>query len=315
MDTISGFFSQNMVPGLLALVLIPFVLIIIYIIFLYAKATRRVKTMQQGVPLVAANGLGLAELQAARASEPASLDDMPDLSVLSVTPPARGKAPDPSLVTLQNGLTTRAKSLLTVMRDESDGQLLVVIDGKGYRSLAAAADAKRDFTRVMKELSSVIMQPEATSEQAHEPFRPPAPLASAADLLADAQPVSVPTEAPSVRPAVAPRAAGVLPGDLPSYKFDDNPAVIRGGVGGFKKVDFVAPPTIDIPSAIEAYLQWRLSTTGLFAGRQLHVLSAPGGGVRIRVDENYYDFVDDIEDGAAKAFIKDTIAEWQDRQG
>ncbi|XWX02643.1 hypothetical protein VZO05_08990 [Aggregatilineales bacterium SYSU G02658] len=324
MDLVQGFFSQNFVSGMLALVLIPFFLIVLYVMALYVRASRRVKKLSAAqasasaqTPPAPTGPDGLELLRQAREYSP---DELPDLSLLLPEIPTAPPAPtSDARVTLHTGEQIEAVPVLQVMRDPRDGRLLVVMeDGTGYRSLVNAPEVRRTFTRVMKELSTVVTEADPL-ESAPAPAAPPAKptptpaepeLPRARDLLTTP---AEPPAAPSAPPV--PKVAGPLPGDLPSYKFDDNPAVIVPGTAGFKKVEFTPPPAVDIPSAIEAYLQWRLQTTGQFRGRQLHVLTAPGGGVRIRVDDNYYDFVDDIADPEAKAFIKQSIQEWQERQG
>jgi hypothetical protein len=110
-------------------------------------------------------------------------------------------------------------------------------------------------------------------------------------------------------------ADGTIPGALPSYKFDDNPAkVTLRRDGTVKKVDFVPPPTIDIPSAIEAYLQYKIEYTPEYQDYGIHIRSGMGGGVMIQVGDLFYDAVDDVEDSNVRTFLKEAIAEWQERQ-
>jgi hypothetical protein len=73
-------------------------------------------------------------------------------------------------------------------------------------------------------------------------------------------------------------------------------------------------PELDIAGAIETYLQHKLAQTPEYAGRKIHVHSAPGGGVRIQVDESFYDAVGDVTDAGVREFLSATIQEWQDRQ-
>lgn len=318
MDLIQGFFSQNFVSGMLALILIPFFLIVLYMMALYVRASRRVKKLSADAQATAAASVnaGPSGLDLLREAREYSPEELPDLSLLVPPAPAAAPAAPPPTdkrVKLHTGERIEAAPVLQVMRDPRDGRLLVVMeDGTGYRTLADTPEVRRTFTRVMKELSTVVTEADPLAS-APAPAAPPVEpaLPSARDLLTTPDPAPAKTTGTSTLPKID----GPLPGDLPSYKFDDNPALIVPGTAGFKKVEFTPPPAVDIPSAIEAYLQWRLQTTGQFPGRQLHVLKAPGGGVRIRVDDNYYDFVDDIADPEAKAFIKQSIQEWQERQG
>ena len=268
--------------------------------------------------------------------------DLPDLGMLlnsstlkkempavpAPTPSAAPKAPavrqmldTPLPLKLNTGETTRAKEMLTVLRDENDGRLMVQIGATGYRSLLDSPEAKKLFTSLMKELSSSIMTPDARPVVADEAPPAPAPRSSSLDALRGlSEPVPAPKPAPVMseprRTAPPPPLAdGTMPGALPSYKFDDNPAkVTLRRDGTVKKVDFVPPPTVDIPSAIEAYLQYKIEYTPEYQGLGIHIRSGVGGGVRIQVGNLYYDAVDDVEDPNVRAFLKEAIAEWQERQ-
>lgn len=303
------FLGQNpILIAFMAMACVPLFIIVGYIgISVYRRNQRQLN--KSTPPAESSDALALLN-QARSYSE----DELPDLDLLSPFPPAQLEA---GMVTLHTGQRIRAEKALTVFRDPRDGRLLVQIGETGYRSLAESPDAKRDFTRLMKELSATILQPDnappsETPANSNPELAPiaPAPVPSVADLL---QQPETPPYTPTQKPE-KPTRTQELPGDLPSYKFDDNPATIKQGRIGIKKVDFTPPPAVDIATAIEQFLQYKLRETGAFVGRELHILPAINGGVRIRVDDKFYDFVDDITDLEAKNFIKATIAEWQDRQ-
>jgi hypothetical protein len=73
-------------------------------------------------------------------------------------------------------------------------------------------------------------------------------------------------------------------------------------------------PELNIPAAIEAYLQYKKQFSPEYAQRSIHVLPAMGGGVRIEVDGTYYESVGDVADNDIRAFLQATIQEWQKRQ-
>jgi len=101
-----------------------------------------------------------------------------------------------------------------------------------------------------------------------------------------------------------------MPGDLPSFKLDDNPYE-RPKRGQKKEVKPV--PELNIAGAIEAYLQYKISHTPDFQGRNIHIYPSPDGGVSIEAEGRYYDAVGDIEDTEVREFIANAIQEWQDR--
>jgi hypothetical protein len=239
-------------------------------------------------------------------------------------PSLRTVIEDPQMVRLNTGFVVKAKEMLTILRDERDGRLMVQIGENGFRTLAESPDAKKQFAALMKELSGVIMS--ADDSPPTESISVDMPMPSLGDLAR--QPLATPSAPKSVvppssmldrmekpKPKTTTVKGGALPGDLPSYKFDDNPAEIKPGRIGFKKVDFVPPPTQTIAEAIQAYLEYKLEQTGDFEGRDIRILPAPDGSILIKVDELYFEGVNDIADTEVQAYIKQTIAEWQERQG
>lgn len=321
MDMLEGFLEQPVVPFLVAIACLPMILLGIYMVYVFFYRIPR--QLQQrgeatGTPAPEAN-----PLEALQRAKNYDTGDLPDLDLLlEAAAPARNPSggvrviPDVAQqVRLANGVIVQAKELMSILRDERDGRLLVQFSDTGYRSLADVADAKREFSRVMKELASVIMQEDDNPPlaDAPKPSAPPAPaIPSVREVLET--PPAPPPPTPKMTLPPAPRGEAV-PGDLPSYRFDDNPANIQMGRMGIKKVDFTPPPATDIASAIEQFLQFKLAQTGMFAGREIHILPNPSGGVKIRVDEVFYDFVDEIKDAEVRAFVQAAIAEWQDRQG
>lgn len=218
-------------------------------------------------------------------------DDLPDLDMLigqelpanppaapgvDAVPPAR----DPQRmmrVQLNTGLVVRAQEVIAVLRDPRDGRLMVHLNGTAYRTLTDDSVAKAQFVDLMRELNNVVNQPDDN---------PPPP-----------------EELPSV-PAYTPDAN--VPGKLPSFKLEDNMQATNKGIYEVGEV-----PELNIAAAIEAYLQHKIRQTPEFAHRQLHVQPAPDGGVRIQVDNEYYEAVSDITDNDARLFIQQVIAEWQ----
>lgn len=222
---------------------------------------------------------------------------------------------------LNTGETTNAKEMLTVLRDENDGRLMIQIGATGYRSLLDSPEAKKLFTTLMKELSSSIMTPDSRSIVIDKAPAALAPASSSLDALRGlSDPIpgpkpAAPMNEPRRTMPPPPLADGSIPGALPSYKFDDNPATVTlRRDGTVKKVDFVPPPTVDIPGAIEAYLQYKIQYTPEYQDYGIHIRSGLGGGVRIVVGDLAYDAVDDVEDMNVRAFLKEAIAEWQERQ-
>lgn len=260
-------------------------------------------------------------------------DDLPDLAMLTddrylgaASPPPPTQTPDvpavaPATIHMDSGETFAPEPVVNVVRDPRDGGLVVVMDGVGYRSLAAVPEVKARFIEVMKQLNSVVNTPKraaatdpapAETDPAPQPKSEPASTRDSEDTSTrdDIDPAAILGTPPP------PRQDGSLPGQLPTYNMDEAVKPKRGGRFGLgpAKYEYAEVPELDIAGAIEAYLQHRLAYSSDYADRSIHVLPAPGGGVRIQVDDQFYEMVDEIEDEGVRSFVAAVIAEWQERQ-
>jgi hypothetical protein len=203
---------------------------------------------------------------------------------------------------------------MTILRDVMDGTLIVQMGEKAYQNVNSDPEFKERFGKLMREVGQMIgkvapaanepVQPAKTSEP--EPEIPSDSMPSVRDLMQSSEPVPAPKKAP-----MPPPAAGRLPGDLPSFKLEDNP--MQKLKRGQKASEMQPVPEINIAGAIEAYLQHKLSITPEYADHSIHIYPAPGGGVKIEVDGKYFEAVSDVSDPTIREFLSDTIAEWQDR--
>lgn len=262
---------------------------------------------------------------AARRSGRVQTGQLPDLDLLlgdDVIHEGPASAPPamPDQVRLNTGDIIPADPVLSVMRDPRDGRLVIVIDAVGYRSLVNEPGVKDSFVTVMRELSDVVTQPDAPGDSASAPSAATPLAEKPGSAPAIQEPVQAAEPAPPPRPArptVPPPPItpdGKMPGDLPSYKLDDTASEPqKTGLFGRARYEPKPVPELNIAMAIEAYLQHKLRHTEGYAGREIHVHSAPGGGVRIEVDGEFFDAVSDVTDADVRSFLQETIQEWQDR--
>lgn len=230
-----------------------------------------------------------------------------------VAPPIQAAVPAPapakpvvssrsrrSRVKLRTGQTIEAEEVVAVLRDPRDGRLVVHIQGVGYRTLVDSPEVKEQFVKVMRELSDVVSQPDTPpADPAPEPGIA-LPMPEMPDLLAERGPA---------------KPANRLPGDLPSYRLEEAIKPQKGGLFTSRpKYEPQPIPELNIAASIEAFLQHKLQGMPEYQGRSIHVLSAPGGGVKIEVDEQYYEAVADVDDDEIRTLLADTIQEWQARQ-
>lgn len=272
--------------------------------------------------------------------------DLPDVESLVTASPPRAARKGTYNIILTDGGETEVVEVLAVLRDVADGSLIVQVGEKAYRSPFAGADA--EFRRrVQTTLENLLSAPQPPPAVASAPAAEP--VVSAAPAQAEPAPSSEPppqTESAAANPAeddvddlplpdfedavIAPPAEATpppsvtapplamppgvpLPGDLPRFKLPDNPEVPKRGRR--PKLPTEPIPEINIADAIETFLQHKLMTTGAFSGRSIHIRSALGGGVAIEVDGKYYDTVGDVADAQVRAYLQQTIEEWQSRQG
>ncbi|MDZ4770677.1 MAG: hypothetical protein SGJ24_16245 [Chloroflexota bacterium] len=189
-------------------------------------------------------------------------------------------------VVLANGETTDTIEILTVLRDIADGSLIIQIGEQLHRYPPVNADA--DFTRRLSGVLNAL-----TGASISIPAQPPAYPLAAAPL-----------------PLTPPRP-GATPGDLPKFRLEDLPPMQPRRNRNAPKVDI---PQINVGSAIETFLQHKRGVNGDFPGRAIHVRSGVGGSIVIEVDGQFFESVGDVGDADVRAYLQDTIAEWQSRQ-
>ncbi len=308
-STFADFFSQ--IPAAIFFIFGLFIILLIVAIIAITYLRMRPKQAAQtagGPPQAAAPRNPQPPRQAAPAS-PANFaaqtsgagggggnrsdDAMPDLDMLlnmPVEPTKSAKpAPEPEKqpprqhglvnVRLTNGGTSSAAEILTVMRGIDDGRLIVQIADWAYASDDEEIDPefRQRFVKIMKDISQV------------------APRFSKGGKAAPA------SSAPEPDPAPAPSRPAADP--VPNFSTAEVAAV--------SPLD--ASPALDLAGAIEQYLQTKLALSPEFSSRSIHVRSAMDGGVRIEVDDEFFDSVGDVTDPAIREFLAKTIEEWQSR--
>jgi hypothetical protein len=214
---------------------------------------------------------------------------------------------------VKDGAESEAVEVMTVLRDVVDGRLLVQMGDRVYQNVNSDAEFKDRFMKLMRELGQTATKSAAAPVEVQA--APEAAPTSLRDLLLPNAPEEESAPPPPPRPAAsAPpppiASTGRMPGDLPSFRLDDNPLpkAQRG-----RKLEQKPVPEVNIAGAIEAYLQHKLRNSPDFSGRSIHIYPAPDGGVSIEVDGSYYDAVGDITDNAVREFIAGAIQEWQER--
>lgn len=184
-----------------------------------------------------------------------------------------------------------AVELLRAWRDLADGGLIVEIAGQHFRAQDALRQAGMDrrYQNVVRDLETL----------------------AAAGATSPAQ------SATSPAPGSAP--------EKPGRKAEDDQAIPSMSPGNmFRQMTRAAmghapepvehPPERSIPDQIEDLLQERLAALPDYQDRSIHVRPSPEGGVRIEVDDTYYDGVGDVADEDVRALLMDVVRQWEQGQ-
>lgn len=172
--------------------------------------------------------------------------------------------------------------LLRVLRDRTDGALIIEMEGRRYRALGEFTDfeKQRRFVGTINSLARLAGLDQPGARQTWQTTSAPPPAVS---------PPPTPAEASVTR----------LGGAFHRKRDDE-------GEG--------EPQILSVAAQIEERLQRRLLAAPEFAHRSLHIHSTPDGGVRVEVDGLFYNGVADVPDQEARAFIQDTIHLWEEEQ-
>ncbi len=207
-------------------------------------------------------------------SDPLPLDDDPfaALGPLSdAPPPPLAPTPEPTAV-----------EVLRVLRDRTNGDLIVQMEGSRYRALNEFTDfeKQRRFVGTVNSLARLAGLDQPGARQTWQ--------------TASAPPRTAPPPPPP-----SDSGTSLLGGAFQRRRDDDGEE---------------QPEELSVAAQIEQRLQKRLLSAPEFAHRSLHIHSTPDGGVRVEVDGLFYAGVSDVPDEQARSFIQDTIHLWEDEQ-
>lgn len=297
------FFAQ--LPPIFPILLIASVLLIGagFAILIFSGRSKDKPRKNKDVPLPDVPAMKTVAPPAAPAATRTAADSwaLPDIDQL--TPAAAPQRPSGTFrLTLTSGESVEAAEVMVLLRNMTDGSLIAQIGDKSYTCPPNDADADflRRYTIAVRDL------PAASADAPRSPrpvptTPPPAAVPSAPSPAAKSA-------------AIAPAAAGSsteIPGDLPKFTSPESTEAPRLG----RRPTATAPiPEINVAASIESYLQFRLSTDERFAGRNIHLLPAGADGVRIEVDGQTFQHIDEVTDPSAQAFLRETVADWQSRQ-
>jgi hypothetical protein len=264
-------------------------------------------------------------------------------SPLATTPQGIGKPPaDKAKASSREQSTTSQPGdrqasdgpveVVRLLRDRVTGALIVQVEGEKYRRLGeikngqvgrqvlrAAADLVR-FTEVIQSQGHVRTASQS-SHPATEPSAvvlPPAPSTptlQAAPALETEPPVPRTPAPPAVeREFLQSLMQQGQPKEEENKKLSISPIeFFRRGFAARRSAGMqsLVPSTRSFVEEIEDILQRFIRTYPSFVGKEVHVGTGPGGGIRIQVESEFYDAPDKIPDPEIRGLIKAAIQEWE----
>ncbi len=186
-----------------------------------------------------------------------------------------------------------AVEVMRVWRDLSDGRLIIQMGNQRYRTLAEIQnqDLARRFVAVVRELAAMVSNAPSRITGT-QPAAPDASLPAGTSMKTRLGLLSAEPEQPAAKPNVLKQMARSAMGQSNTPK-QEEPA--------------------GIASAVEDYLQFKLSSTPQFASRSIHIRTSHDHGVRIEVDGHYYDAIGDVIDPDVREFLFAMMREWEAR--
>jgi hypothetical protein len=209
--------------------------------------------------------------------------------------------------------------VLRLLRDRVTGALIVEVEEQRYRKLSEIKDGRigRQVLQAAADLVrfTEVLQPRERSAT-RQPI-PPAPSKLAlkvAPSLEKEPPVPRTPAPPSVEKEFLESLSDQ--GQLEEEDTGLSLSPIEFFRRGFAsrraaRLEGGTSAPLSFVEEIEGILQRFVRTYPSFVGKEVHVGTGPGGGIRIQVESEFYDTPDDIPDPEIRGIIKAAIQEWE----
>jgi len=210
--------------------------------------------------------------------------------------------------------------VLCLLRDRVTGALIVEVEEEKYRKLSEIKDG-RVGRRVLQAAADLVRFTEVLQARgqttAQQPL-PPAPSTLALKIAPSLE------KEPSVPRTPAPPSVekeflqSLSRPRRPEEKESPKPSLspiefFRRGFAARRaaRLQSATPAPRSFVKEIEEILQRFIRTYPSFIGKKVHVSTGPDGGIRIQVENEFYDTPDDIPDPEIRGIIKAAIQEWE----
>jgi hypothetical protein len=213
---------------------------------------------------------------------------------------------------LPNVAPSQPVELLRLLRDPQSGQLIVEIAGQRYTRLANIADKEigqyiLKLTAHLLAFTNGMIATEAGVKSVYTPRVGETPL----PLVAPTPVSQLPD--PAMPAPAPPEIEAAFLASLQAQPIQPEPKPQRKGFFGRAKSTTEEPrlPSLNLAQQINQIVQARLRYSPLAATTKLEIISDPGGGIQIIVNDTAYGSPDDIGDLEVKELIKASIKEWE----
>ena len=188
-----------------------------------------------------------------------------------------------------------AVEVMRVYRDLSDGRLIVEMGDRRYRTMGEIRNPEltRRFTTLVRDLTAIV---NAAPGRATQNFRENAGTVPPPDNTAGGMKAKV----------------GLLNREPEAPK----PNIMKGFARtamGQSSASAIPDSSAGIASAVEEFLQFKLTTSPEFSTRSIHISSTHDHSIRIEVDGHYYGAIGDVVDPDVRDFLFNMMREWEAR--
>jgi hypothetical protein len=219
--------------------------------------------------------------------------------------------------------------LLRLLRDPTSDQLLVEVAGQRYAKLSDVTD--KDIGQYILQVAAHLLAftngrivTDAGMKSVYQPKVRQAPMPLTGAQATSDSPADKISELPPATAAETPGDAsdpepkqGIeadLIASLGTLPQEPNPVPQK--IGLFRRAPKPAPtqaaiPTINLAGEINDIVQARLRYSPLAEDHRVEITGDYSGGIRIRVNNEFYDSPDDIRDPQVRELIQAAIKEWE----
>ncbi len=198
--------------------------------------------------------------------------------------------------------------LLRVLMVRETRKIVVEVDGTRYFTLQAVPD-RTIGQRILQSAAALLNFTRGIIDTAEGTKSIPIPAVAVSHLpLATATPNVPPPQEQTLPLGVQPRHIS-----QPSA-VAEKPKLGWGLRRKKPAKDSPEPPAFtafNLAEQIDEILQAKLAAQNIRTEMKIH--SAPGGGIRIQVDDRFFNAVDDLDDPTARSLIQSAIKEWERR--